>query len=210
MRRNCRTCNLKQQKELWSISGNLLAKVSWKEGDTFKFSVCVCVCVSSLVCMVGVIFVYVDTVFWVLWVFFFMLNCMFEHDYLDTYCFECLICMHFVLCVFGPVQRNWACFTWKGALEIRSLLLLLLLLLYYFLFQEACQWTWQWWWTRCDDYISGQCCTAGFPCQHRKPHPGSGQRCILQHDFVGVLPYLVVFLVVQCWWLHWQTLNIMK
>ena len=26
----------------------------------------------------------------------------------------------------APVQRNWACFTWKGALEIRSLLLLLL------------------------------------------------------------------------------------
>ena len=30
--------------------------------------------------------------------------------------------------VFAPVQRNWACFTWKGALEIRSILLLLLLL----------------------------------------------------------------------------------
>ena len=28
--------------------------------------------------------------------------------------------------VFEPVQRNWACFTWKGALEICSLLLLLL------------------------------------------------------------------------------------
>ena len=26
--------------------------------------------------------------------------------------------------VFAPVQRNWACFTWKGALEICSLLLL--------------------------------------------------------------------------------------
>ena len=53
--------------------------------------------------------------------------------------FECLLCMRFcfffVFCfclfvfvcffVFAPVQRNWACFTWKGALEIRSLLLLL-------------------------------------------------------------------------------------
>ena len=26
----------------------------------------------------------------------FMLNWMFQHDYLDTYCFECLICMRFV------------------------------------------------------------------------------------------------------------------
>ena len=31
--------------------------------------------------------------------------------------------MHvFCIFVFAPVQRNWACFTWKGALEIRSLL----------------------------------------------------------------------------------------
>ena len=34
--------------------------------------------------------------------------------------------MHvFCIFVFAPVQRNWACFTWKDALEIRSLLLLL-------------------------------------------------------------------------------------
>ena len=60
--------------------------------------VCVClsVCLSSLVCMVGVVFVYIDTVYGVLWVFFFMLSWMFQHDYLDTYCFECLICMCFV------------------------------------------------------------------------------------------------------------------
>ena len=39
--------------------------------------------------------------------------------------------MHvFHIFVFAPVQRSWACFTWKGALEIRSLLLLLLLLLF--------------------------------------------------------------------------------
>ena len=31
--------------------------------------------------------------------------------------------------VFAPVQRNGACFAWKGTLEIRSLLLLLLLTL---------------------------------------------------------------------------------
>ena len=37
--------------------------------------------------------------------------------------------MHvFCIFVFAPVQHNWACFTWKGAIQIRSLLLLLLLL----------------------------------------------------------------------------------
>ena len=46
--------------------------------------------------MVGVVFVYVDTVYGFLWVFFFMLSSMLQHDYLDTYCFECLICMCFV------------------------------------------------------------------------------------------------------------------
>ena len=29
-----------------------------------------------------------------------MLNWMFEHDYLDTYCFECLICMGFFFLFF--------------------------------------------------------------------------------------------------------------
>ena len=33
---------------------------------------------------------------WVLWAFFFMLSWMFQHDYLDTCCFECLLCTHFV------------------------------------------------------------------------------------------------------------------
>ena len=57
-----------------------------------------------LVCMVGVIFVYIDTVYMGFMgiLFFFMLGWMFQHDYLDTYCFECLICMFFV---FLPVQR---------------------------------------------------------------------------------------------------------
>ena len=52
--------------------------------------------------MVGVIFVYVDTVygFYGYRVFFFMLSWMFQHDYLDTYCFECLICMCFVFSVY--------------------------------------------------------------------------------------------------------------
>ena len=54
-----------------------------------------CVC-RSLVCMVGVIFVYVDTVYGFYGYSVFMLSWMFQHDYLDTYCFECLICMGFV------------------------------------------------------------------------------------------------------------------
>ena len=84
-------------------------------------TICI-ISLSSLVCMVGVIFVYVVMVYWFYGYSFFMLNWIFQHDYLDTYCFECLICMCFV---FAPVQRNWACFTWKGALEICLLLLLL-------------------------------------------------------------------------------------
>ena len=44
--------------------------------------------------MVGVIFVYVDTVYW-FYGYFFMLNWMFQHN-LDTF-FECLICMRIVL-----------------------------------------------------------------------------------------------------------------
>ena len=64
----------------------------------------VCVCLSPLVCMVGIVFVYVDTV----WVFFFMLSWMFQHDYLDTYYFECLIIHMHVFCIFAfaLVQRN--------------------------------------------------------------------------------------------------------
>ena len=37
------------------------------------------------------------------------------------------VCVLFI----GIVQRNWACLTWKSAVEIKSLLLLLLLLLLY-------------------------------------------------------------------------------
>ena len=39
--------------------------------------------------------------------------------------------MHvFCIFVFAPVQRSWACFTWKGALEVCSLLLLSLQLMH--------------------------------------------------------------------------------
>ena len=73
-------------------------------------------------------YVYIDMVFGFYGYFFlthlyFLVACLIKHDYLDTCCFGCLICMCFV---FAPVQQNWACFTWKGALEIRSFFLLLL------------------------------------------------------------------------------------
>ena len=53
---------------------------------------------------------------------------MFQHDCLDTYCFWVSYMHAFSIFVFAPAQHNWACFTWKSALEIRSLSLLLLLL----------------------------------------------------------------------------------
>ena len=87
--------------------------------------------------MVAITYVYIDVIFafygYILFVYI-LLSWMFEHDYLDTCCFACLICKYFV---FALVQRNWACFTQKGVLEICSLLLLLSLLLlhvYFFFF----------------------------------------------------------------------------
>ena len=99
--------------------------------------VCVCVCVHVCICACVCLCVYVSMgmsvlvcVQWcsilVLWVFFFLFNWMFQHDCLDTYCFGVSYIHAFSIFVFAPVQRNWACFTWKSALEIRSLLLLLL------------------------------------------------------------------------------------
>ena len=60
--------------------------------------------------MFGIIFVYVDTVFGFYWHSFFMLNWMFQHDYLDTCFFAHLVCV-FCIFVFAPVQRKSACFT---------------------------------------------------------------------------------------------------
>ena len=57
--------------------------------------------------MVGVICVYVDMVYG-FYEYFFMLSWMFQQDFLDTYCFECLICMCFVfLCLhlFSPLEH---------------------------------------------------------------------------------------------------------
>ena len=48
--------------------------------------VCLAVCLSSLVCVVGYFYVRLCSIL-VLWVFFFLLNWMFQHDCFDTYCF---------------------------------------------------------------------------------------------------------------------------
>ena len=58
--------------------------------------------------MVGVIFVFVDTVVRCYGYSFFMLSWMFQHDHLDTCCFDCLICMCFVflyLYLFSAIEH---------------------------------------------------------------------------------------------------------
>ena len=76
-----------------------------------RVCVCVCVCVRVCVCVCLSVCLSVShhqfVWFWlllctlirymVLWVFFFMLSWMFQYDYLDTCCFECHICMCFVV-----------------------------------------------------------------------------------------------------------------
>ena len=93
-------------------------------------SVCVCVWLSSLVCMIGVIFVYADMVSGFYGYFFLCLVGCFSNIIWIGHLLFWVSHMHvFCIFVFAPVQRNWACFTWTGTLQIRSLLLLLLLLL---------------------------------------------------------------------------------
>ena len=103
------------------------------------FCVCVCVCVCVIISLYGwgylcvrwygvwlyvVLFVCFGVFFFL---FFKLLSWMLQNDCLDNCCSECLISYKhvFYMFVFAPVQCNWACFTWKGTLEIRSLLLLL-------------------------------------------------------------------------------------
>ena len=61
-----------------SESGILIARARARVRACVRACVCVCVCVPSLVCMVGAIFVYADTVFG----FYghFMLSLTFQHD----------------------------------------------------------------------------------------------------------------------------------
>ena len=55
--------------------------------------------------MVGVVFVYVDTVYGFLWVFFFMLSWMFQHDYLDTYLLSVLYARVLYLHLFSTIEH---------------------------------------------------------------------------------------------------------
>ena len=71
---------------------------------------------SSLVCMVGITYVCIDTIFafygYSLSFFLYpslLLNWMFEHDCLDTFCSECLICMCFIflyLHLFSVIEHD--------------------------------------------------------------------------------------------------------
>ena len=108
--------------EIWSVIHSMIKHIQ-KLFKVYLVCVCVCVCLSSLVCVVGYFYVRWCSIL-VLWVFFFLLNWMFQHDCLDTYCFWVSYMHAFFIFVFAPVQRNWACFTWKSALEICSLKLL--------------------------------------------------------------------------------------
>ena len=77
---------------------------------------CVCVCVCLYVCLsvchhqfvwLG-LFLYMLIWFMGFMGILFMLSWMFQHDYLDTYCFECLICMCFVflyLHLFSAIEQ---------------------------------------------------------------------------------------------------------
>ena len=60
-----------------------------------------CVCLSSLVCMVGVVFVYVDTVYGFLWVFFVCLVVC-----LSMIIWTPVLSVLYACFVFTPVQRN--------------------------------------------------------------------------------------------------------
>ena len=81
---------------------------------------------SPLVFIVWVIFLYVDTEFGFYGTFLCLVGCfsmiiwhlLFWVSYMHVFC----------IFVFAPVQCSWACFTWNGALELRSSLLLILLL----------------------------------------------------------------------------------
>ena len=77
--------------------------------------------VVQFLCVIG------TKIYFILYFYFYpslLLTWMFEHDCLDTYAvlgvlYACVLYFVFVL-----VQGNWACFTWKGALEMQSFLLL--------------------------------------------------------------------------------------
>ena len=96
--------------------------------------VCVCVCLWVSVCLSVIISLYGRGCFCVCWcdIWGFMGILFYAYLEVSAWLFGHLLFwvsyMHvFCIFVFAPVQRNRACFTWKCALEIRSLLLILLL-----------------------------------------------------------------------------------
>ena len=58
----------------------------------------------------------------------FNILCYASGFYILLFVVRCLWCARACVLFIGIVQRNWACLTWKSAIEIKSLLLLLLLL----------------------------------------------------------------------------------
>ena len=81
---------------------------------------CVCVCVCVITCLYGWGYLYLCSYsIWVYGCFFLMLSWMFQHDCLDTRCFECLICKCFVfsyLPLFSAIEHvSYGKVLWKYA-----------------------------------------------------------------------------------------------
>ena len=89
----------------------------------FVCGFCVCVCVFFVVVVVVVVF-FSDVLAYCIMLQAFICYCSSSDVYDVRACAR--VCVFFI----GIVQRNWACLTWKSAIEIKSLLLLLLLLLW--------------------------------------------------------------------------------
>ena len=68
-----------------------------------------------------------------------LLSWIFEHDCVDTLYWVSFV---FHIYVFALVQRSWACFTWKGTVEIQSLLLLFNYYYYYYYYLTAGEAAW--------------------------------------------------------------------
>ena len=105
----------------------------WSAGVSFcvyySGGVCVCVCVWSLVCVVGVFLCTLMRYIGFMGVLFFLCLIWWFSMIVWTpspYCFWVSYMHAFSIFAFAPVQHNWACFIWKSALKIHSLLLLLL------------------------------------------------------------------------------------
>ena len=80
-----------------------------------------CVCVRSLVCVVGIIYVHVDTVLgFFMGTFFCLVGCLSMIVWTSAVLGVSYACVLFVCCFFLYLHLFSACFTWKGALEIHT------------------------------------------------------------------------------------------